>query len=314
MRYLDGVSLDAFGRGNRRMLAPVLAWAKEPVAVPVPEARPKAAEGEKPAKDSPAGKPEKTPEPKMRRRIGVRHLGYAAGGAFFLWPVVGGWVPTVLTTAPAVWVVAALIAGQQGDHGPGAEGDDDQEQPQDAEPGEADRGTALLLHVLTGLSDAEATKRAGVHLDVLLASAVKRGLLDEGTEVADLRTWVESTGLPTVDKLGMRIEGKPVTRVGVRVDAATAALGMTPTALLEARYEAPTRPLGETPAEAAAAPAPVVGEGPAEAAATTPAQARAGVPVPAPAPAALRLILGGGEDPKQTPSPALSQGPAQEAR
>lgn len=152
--------------------------------VPVPEAAaegPKAAEGEKPAKGSPAKKAEKTPEPKMRRRIGVRHLGYAAGGAFFLWPVVGGWVPTVLTTAPAVWVVAALIAGQQGDQDPGAEGDDDQEQPQE-EAGGADRGTALLLHVVGALAEAEAAGRVGLHLDVVLASAVAAGLLAEGTE------------------------------------------------------------------------------------------------------------------------------------
>lgn len=317
MRCLEGISLDAFGRGNRRMLAPVLAWAKEPVAVPVPEAAtegPKAAEGEKPAKGSPAGKPEKTPEPKTRRRIGVRHLGYAAGGAFFLWPVVGGWVPTVLTTAPVVWVVAALIAGQQGDHDPGAEGDDDQEQPQDAEAGEADRGTALLLHVLTALSDAEFSKRKGVHLDAVLSSAVAARLLAEGTEVADLRGWVESTGLPTVDKLGMRIDGQPTTRVGLRVDAVTEALGMSPTAWLTARSDALVRSSGEAPDEASAVPAPAAGEGPAEAAPSTPATTPAGAPVPAPAPAALQLIPGGLLDPEQTPSPAPSQRQAQGAR
>lgn len=62
----------------------------------------------------------------------MRHLGYAAGGMFFLWPVVGGWVPTVLTTAPAVWVVAALIAGQQGDDG--------QELAEDGEEHDAEEG------------------------------------------------------------------------------------------------------------------------------------------------------------------------------
>ncbi|MEU6299786.1 hypothetical protein [Streptomyces erythrochromogenes] len=274
MRYLEGVTLDAFSRGNRRMLAPLLAWAKEPVAVPEAAAgEPKAAEGEKPAKGSPAGKPE------MRRRIGVRHLGYAAGGAFFLWPVVGGWVPTVLTTAPAVWAVAALIAGQQGEYDPGAEGDDGQEQPQDAEAGEADRGTALLLHVVGMLAEAEAARRAGVHLDVVLDSAAAAGLLPQDTEVNVLRAWVEGCGLPVEPKLGMRIEGKPVTRVGLRVDAVTTALGMAPAALLAARSQAPV----QTPAAAAAAaparvPAQAVGEGPAEAAPATPAEA----PVPAP--------------------------------
>ncbi|WP_158714816.1 hypothetical protein [Streptomyces erythrochromogenes] len=185
---------------------------------------------------------------------------------------------------------------------------------QAAEAAGPDCGTALLWHVVTALSDAEATKRTGVHLDMLLASAVTRGLLAEGTEVADLRAWVESCGLPTVDKLGMRIEGRPTTRVGVRVDAAAEALGMTPTALLRARSETPERPVGEAPAEAPAMPGPAVGEGPVVAAATTPAQPPAAVPVPAPATAALRLILGGGQDPEQAPSPALSPGPVQEAR
>ncbi|MGI5451409.1 hypothetical protein ACQEVM_37755 [Streptomyces sp. CA-243310] len=294
MRYLEGISLDAFGRGNRRMLAPVLAWAKEPVAVPVPEAAtegPKAAEGEKPAKDSPARKPEKAPLPKTRRRIGVRHLGYAAGGAFLLWPVVGGWAPTVLTTAPAVWVVAALIAGQQDDHDhdPDAEGDDDQEQPQNAEAAEADRGTALLLHVMTALSAAESSRRTGVHLDVVLASAVTRGLLPEGTELSTFRGWVETCGLPTVDKLGMRIAGSPVTRVGLRVDATTAALGMTPTALLTARSQALVQGSEEAPAAAVQTPALV----PAQAVGERPAETAAPAPASPPALGALRLIPGG---------------------
>lgn len=318
MRYLEGISLDAFGRGNRRMLAPVLAWAKEPVAVPVPEAaaeEPKTAEGEKPAKGSPAKKAEKTPEPTTRRRIGVRHLGYAAGGAFFLWPVVGGWVPTVLTTAPAVWVMAALIAGQQDDHDPGAEGDDDQEQPQDTEMGEADRGTALLLHVVGALAEAEAARRTGVHLDVVLDSAAAAGLLPQGTELSVLRTWVEGCGLPVEPKLGMRIEGKPVTRVGLRVDAATTALGMAPAALLAARSQAPVQTRGETPAAAPArVPAQAVGEGSAEAAANTSAEATVPAPASTPALAALRLIPGGLLEPDLTPSPAASQGQAQEAR
>lgn len=291
MRYLEGISLDAFGRGNRRMLAPVLAWAKEPVAVPVPEAaaeEPKAAEGEKPAKGSPARKPEKTPEPKTRRRVGVRHLGYAAGGAFFLWPVVGGWVPTVLTTAPAVWVVAALIAGQQGDHNPGAEDEDedddqehdDQEVPEEKAPA-PDRGMELLLHVIRDLSDAEFSKRAGVHLDVLLDSAVAAGHVPEGTEQTEFRAWLEAAGLPIEDKLGMRIEGKPVTRVGVRIDAATRALGMTPTQLLEARLKTLVQGPARVPVQAAPE---------------------------APAPALLRLIPGG----LQPPSGASPLGSSQE--
>ncbi|MEU3778000.1 hypothetical protein AB0F11_33345 [Streptomyces sp. NPDC032472] len=226
--------------------------------------------------------------------------------------------PYVVAATAVGWTAAALAVAPP----PPAEDDDqeqlegagdDQEQPA-VESAPQDRGEALLWHVLTALSDAEATKRQGVHLDVLLASAVTRGLLAEGTEQTEFRSWVEACGLPTIDKLGMRIEGKPTTRVGVRVDAATEALGMTPTALLEARSLAPTWPAGEPQAEASVVPAAAVGEEPAEAAANTPAETL----VPAPAgpllPAVLRLIPGGRMDPDSAPSPALSQGQVQEAR
>ncbi|MFI6143418.1 hypothetical protein ACIBCC_35155 [Streptomyces griseus] len=172
---------------------------------------------------------------------------------------------------------------------------------------EAARGAALLVHVITALSDAETVGRAGVHLDVVLQSAIAAGLLAPDTELPVLRAWVEATGLPTVDKLGYRIEGRPVTRIGLRVDGATGVLGATPTAWLDARFQplagggptAPAQPVGETPATTPTQP-------PAEAAPTTPAST--------PVPAALRLIPGGRQHPDQTPSPTVPQRSAQEAR
>ncbi|MFF9011011.1 hypothetical protein ACF087_35200 [Streptomyces goshikiensis] len=190
--------------------------------------------------------------------------------------------------------------------------DQEQEQEQDGqepepepepEP-ELDLGMALLLHVLRALSDAEASRRAGVHLDVVLATAIAARLLPAGTEVGELRRWVESCGLPTRE-IGMRIGGKTVTRVGVRVDVVTEVLGMAPGALLRARSEATVRPPGEAPVEAARVPAQPAGETPAAAAPSTPAEAPTPAPAEAPAPAVLRLIPGGRLDPGQDPSPAL---------
>lgn len=227
--------------------------------------------------------------------------------------------PYVAAAAVVGWTVAALAVAPPAP----AEADDDQEQPEDAEAAEdaepvPDRGTALLLHVVGALAEAEGAGRAGVHLDVVLDSAAAAGLLPKGTEVSELRTWVEGCGLPVEPKLGMRIEGKPTTRVGLRVDAATTALGMTPAALLVARSKAPVQTSGETVAAAAAAPARVpaqaVGERPAEAAAGTPAEASAPTPVTTPVSAVLRLIPGGLLDPDSAPSPALSQGQAQGSR
>ncbi|MFD8417530.1 hypothetical protein ACFV2Q_38355 [Streptomyces sp. NPDC059650] len=189
----------------------------------------------------------------------------------------------------AAWMVAAPPAPTPEDD-PEDEYDDDPEDEEDPPPA-PDRGMALLLHVITDLSDAEFSKRAGVHLDVLLDSATAAGHIPEGTEQTEFRAWLEAAGLPTEDKLGMRIEGKPVTRAGVRIDAATRVLGMTPTALLNARQQTPV------PA-------------PAQAPARVPAQAAPA----APAQALLRLIPGGLHDPFQTPPPTASQDRVQETR
>ncbi|RPK77942.1 hypothetical protein EES46_34665 [Streptomyces sp. ADI98-10] len=189
-----------------------------------------------------------------------------------------------------------------------ADGDDvGQDDAADDQDPEEVRGTALLWHVVAALSGAESAGRAGLHLDVVLDSAIEAGLLPETTEQAEWRTWVESCGIPVEDKVGYRIAGKPTTRVGVRIDAATTALGMTPTALLAARTQHPAGGGPTTPARP-------VGETPATTPAQTTAEATPATPASAPVPAALRLIPGGRQHPDQTPSPALSPGSAQETR
>lgn len=229
--------------------------------------------------------------------------------------VLADWRPMILTAGGLGWAVAAWTVTappkpkKQKAIGPEADvvvQEEPEEVAAEGDPEEA-RGTALLWHVITALSDAESTGRAGVHLDVVMDSAIAAGLIPTDTELPVLRSWVEAAGLPAVDKLGMRIEGKPVTRVGLRVDGAAAVLGMTPTALLTARSQT-------TPGGVAAAPARPVGERPAETGPATPAPAPSGGPSESPVPAVLRLLPGGRQHPAQTPSPTASQGSAQEAR
>lgn len=256
--------------------------------------------------------------------LGVLALGgaLAAGAIGAAWrlmsPAAGQWWAQtepyrylIITGAGLAWMVAAWMVAAP----PTAEHDvqdddvdiEEVEDVQDDVADETERGTELLWHVIRDLSDAEFSKRAGVHLDVLLDSATAAGLIPADTELAEFRAWVETCGLPTVDKLGMRIDGKPVTRVGLRIDAATTALGMTPTALLNGRPQTasggapatPAQPVGETPARTPAeAPAPTLTEAPAQAL----------------VPAVLRLIPGGRTGPAQPPSPTLSEERAQEAR
>ncbi|MBT2611434.1 hypothetical protein J7I97_25040 [Streptomyces sp. ISL-87] len=280
-----------------------------------------------------AEKPEPTPDEVPRVSPSLRPPGEALGflaaasvvGVGVLGTVVSVTVPRLLAVIPEAigpyvaaavavgWTAAALAVapppGPQDDHENECEGeereDDDQEDAEDQEQAPAlDPGTALLLHVVGALAEAEAAGRTGVHLDVVIDSAEDAGLIPDDTDQSVFRDWLTAAGIPTVDKLGMRIGGKPTTRVGLRIDAATATLGMSPAALLRARSQAPATAPGETPVAVAAAPARV----PAQAVGERPAEAPVPAPVSCPAPAALRLIPGGLLDPEQTPSPALSKG------
>ncbi|MFG2623291.1 hypothetical protein ACGFXC_37365 [Streptomyces sp. NPDC048507] len=276
--------------------------------------------------------------------VGVAVLVQVVAGPAAAWggQVWDSWSGLITTGALTAWTTGALMAGPSLAEAEAiratrwaarsAKQDQDQDQDHEEEPAEdekhaaeqeeqqnveqeeeqpVDRGTVLMLHVLRALADAEAARRAGVHLDIVLASASAAGLVSAGTEVPEFRQWVERVGLPTKE-IGMRIGGRPVTRVGVRVDMATEVLGMAPGALLRARSEASVRPLGEAPVEAVRVPAQPVGETPAEPAANTPAAAPVPAPDSTPAAAVLRLIPGGlldpGQDLSPTPSQALSQG------
>lgn len=73
-RYLKGVSVNAFGRGNRRLIAAIAARTSL-----------------RPTWGSAAG---------------------AAAGTYLAWPTIGHWVPTALTAAAALWTVTAIAAGQ----------------------------------------------------------------------------------------------------------------------------------------------------------------------------------------------------------
>ncbi|MFJ9096865.1 hypothetical protein ACIRIR_35910 [Streptomyces globisporus] len=226
-----------------------------------------------------------------------------------LLPDLGPWQSTLYIAGGLAWSIAAwAVAPALGstDTPAAAPGGDAPEETSQEER-EAARGTALLWHLITALSDAESTGRAGVHLDVVLYSAITAGLLPEDTELTALRSWTTAAGLPVTDKLGMRIEGRPVTRVGLRVDRATEALGMTPTALLEHR-----------PGGAPATPAEEAGEGAAPAAPATHAGEPAGGPGEraggGSAPAVLRLIPQGRQQPPADLSPTASPGAAPKGR
>ncbi|MEU9760276.1 hypothetical protein AB0D98_11010 [Streptomyces sp. NPDC047987] len=181
---------------------------------------------------------------------------------------------------PVAWIVGRIAPDGEGGRTAAAHA------PLESGTEAADRGERLLWHVLRCLADAESAGRRAVHLDVVRDSAAAAHLIPEGTKVTVLRAWVESTGLPVDDKVGMRIKGKSVTRVGLRVDTVGEALGMTPTEWVRARAATPAEGGPGTPAQP-------VGEAPEP----PPAEALSPAPAEGPAPAALRIIPGGADTP-----------------
>ncbi|MEW2374232.1 hypothetical protein AB0940_33495 [Streptomyces sp. NPDC006656] len=302
MRYLEGVCLDAFARGNRRLLAPVLAWAKEPVPVPTPKPAPapqkaataaEEAEGEQPkAKAKEKAKAAPPAEP-TRPRVGWRHLGYTAVGGVFLWPLVGEWVPYVVTTAPVLWSVAALVVGQQQDSEEEVtgepeylDGDDDQETPQQQRPA-VER---LFDHVLADLAAAERAYEgktaARIHVSTLRASALAAGLVLDTTTDKEFGAWLTRCGLAVRQ---VRVAGVKSPADGLKLETVREVLGASPAEALAARLAAPAPAAVTTPA-------------------SSPAEGLSGThPVPA-----LRVLAGGrsGADPATSltaPQESLSE-------
>lgn len=211
--------------------------------------------------------------------------------------------PAIMWPATLIWTIAAWRAGAPDEAE--AEAEEDVEAADDVEdqvPGE-DWGVALLWHVIEAVATAQTAGRAGIHLDTILDSALTAGLIPEGTDQPTIRRWVKACGLPTEDKIGMRIGGKPVTRVGLRISAVTEALGVPPAELVLARSQTPPPGASTTPARPAGEETP-----------ETPAEAFVEAAAVGPSPAPLRLIPGGRQAPVVTPSPAPAPEVAQGAR
>lgn len=120
MRYLEGVSLTAVGRGTGRMLAPMKARhadAKAEHAAELADWRKLRADARK-LKDP--GEREAALQALGDRPKGPTHpalvaIGCAVVGAVVLWPVTRGHHGVILAVGFTVWAVAALIAGNMPD-------------------------------------------------------------------------------------------------------------------------------------------------------------------------------------------------------
>jgi hypothetical protein len=216
-QYLAGVSVAAFGRGNRRIIAAVKA--RGTVAPPDPCAHPdhkKPSHAEHCASHPAPSVATDEPHP---FKVWAWRLGGTAAALFFLWPLVGKWVPTTLAATVTVWALAALIAGQEG--APAAAGSTEASSPTEL------AGTALddeewiqaapapdalwaLIRHTAGLTK----QRTAAHLQAVLEEGVKRGQFDAWT-VTDLADELAALGVPVVDGKKLTVGGRDRNRMAV---------------------------------------------------------------------------------------------------
>lgn len=226
--YLAGVNLAAFARGNRRLItgAKKMLRKSEPDPCQHPEhKKPQHAEH---CSAHPAPKTAATGT-SLKERAGKRaeEWGPWLGGAaiiVYVWHhQITRWVPVFLTTFVTLWVLAALVAGQERPAGATAsaaapvvdaslEADDDQDDEIQDAPADATL-YALIRHV------AGFTKQGtAAHLSQVLEEGEKRGLLG-GWEVEDLREHLTALGVPVVEKKKLTVGGLDRTRMAVLLAA-----------------------------------------------------------------------------------------------
>ncbi|WP_441251475.1 hypothetical protein [Kitasatospora sp. McL0602] len=113
---LGGISLKAIGRGNRRMLAPLKARHAEAkgqhaeVLAALDERRAKAREIEDPEKRSKALEALKSEKPMSPTLVAA---GCTVVAAVVAWPMLHGHHTVVAATGLTLWLLAALVLGQQ---------------------------------------------------------------------------------------------------------------------------------------------------------------------------------------------------------
>lgn len=219
---LAGISVKAFGRGNRRIIA--AAKARGAAAPPDPCTHP---EHQKPAHaehcashPAPAAAADK-PHP---FKVWAARLGGTAAALYVLWPLVGKWIPTTLAVATTLWTLTALILGQEEAAATAADsaeapapepvavaGQDDEEWIQ--APPAPDTLWALIRHT------AALTKQGtAAHLQAVLDEGQKRGEFDAWT-VTDLADELAVLGVPVVEGKKLTIGGRDRNRMAVLLAA-----------------------------------------------------------------------------------------------
>lgn len=171
---LEGISLDAIGRGNRRMLAPLKARHAERRAEYAENLgdwkakRAKAREIKDPAKRTEALEALKEERP---THPGLVAIGCAVVGGIVLWPVLHGWHTVAVTGGATLWTLAALVAGQKPTEQAGSEDQAEQPAPVDDQTAaDPPAPTAADVHRLVAAVTASGTSVLLSRITALIAA------------------------------------------------------------------------------------------------------------------------------------------------
>lgn len=191
---LAGVSIAAFARGNRRIIAATKARGTTPPPDPCthPEHQ-KPTHAEHCASHPKPVVPADEPHP---FKVWAWRIGGTGAALYVLWPLVGRWVPTTLAVTVTAWTLAALILGQETGSPldskkpapeAGHEAQEESAKPTAPTPADARRAVALLGasggHV--ALTEATAQLAASHPLWKRSGKATKALLQEAGIRVRD---------------------------------------------------------------------------------------------------------------------------------
>ncbi|MEV7935268.1 hypothetical protein AB0O82_03915 [Kitasatospora sp. NPDC088264] len=193
-RYLEGVSLTAFGAGNRRII--------------------------------------RTVRPHIGKvRLTKQQVGVAVAVLAFLSPALARpaarYAPTVITVALVLWVVVAVVVGNASpdadsavddqalaDVSTEAGPDDGEDQGDELQDAPVDADLFALIRYVAGMSD----QGTAAHLSHVLKEGQARALFG-GWKVPDLKAHLEDLGVALVEGKKLTFNGRQRNRLAVLLDA-----------------------------------------------------------------------------------------------
>ncbi|WBP89517.1 hypothetical protein [Kitasatospora cathayae] len=203
MRYLEGVSLAALARGNRRMLAPLKARHADAKAEHAEtlaawkERRAKALEIKDPEQRAAAVEALKGERPTSPLLVAT---GCTVVAAVVVWPMLHGHHAAILAGGLTLWVLAALVLGNTNQHAepakattPKQDGHPEATEATDG-PEAVDEQTEFLTLLHRLMPGTEPGKNDRIHL-----VQIAHEWADDGADTAPIRALLADLGIPITD-------------------------------------------------------------------------------------------------------------------